>query len=146
MICCDTSFLFSLYGEDVNSSRAVAWLAHCDSALNLSLLNEYELRNAFNFSAFKGYYATEEIECYRADFEAALSSNRLLLCHPNLAQVIGQASELSKQYTLASGHRSFDILHVAAARIMGAGVFLTFDKNQYTLAKNVGLDLPINLD
>jgi hypothetical protein len=40
-------------------------------------------------------------------------------------------------------HHGFDILHVAAARIIGATHFLTFDVNQKHLAKAVGLKLLI---
>ena len=57
----------------------------------------------------------------------------------NLAQVVTEASRLSATHTVKGGHRSFDLLHVAVASHLGAGVFLSFDTNQAALAKRVGL-------
>ena len=42
---------------------------------------------------------------------------------------------LSAQHTIPGGHRSFDILHVAAALELGAKEFLTFDARQSALAE-----------
>jgi predicted nucleic acid-binding protein len=41
---------------------------------------------------------------------------------------------MSKRRTIAGGHRSVDILHVATALHLGARIFLTFDTNQRKLA------------
>ena len=40
---------------------------------------------------------------------------------------------------VAGGHRGFDILHVAAALVLRADEFLTFDANQKKLAESEGL-------
>ncbi len=53
VICADTSFLFSLYGNDANTPRAVAWMKTCRTALTLSAMNEYELGNALRFAEFR---------------------------------------------------------------------------------------------
>jgi len=42
-----------------------------------------------------------------------------------------------------AGHRGFDILHVAAALILEADEFLTFDANQKRLAELEGLKVPL---
>jgi predicted nucleic acid-binding protein len=44
------------------------------------------------------------------------------------------AEILSKKHTIANGHRSMDVLHVATALHLGAKEFLTFDANQRKLA------------
>ncbi len=62
---------------------------------------------------------------------------------PNLAAVIDEAKRLSAAYTLSGGHRSFDILHAAAAVRLKAERFLTFDRRQKDLAEAVGLTVPI---
>jgi hypothetical protein len=41
---------------------------------------------------------------------------------------------LSYLHTIIGGHRSFDILHVATARVLKATLFLSFDLNQRRLA------------
>jgi hypothetical protein len=50
--CADTSFLFSLYGNDGNTPHAVAWLKSHRMALTPTTLNEYELGNALRFAEF----------------------------------------------------------------------------------------------
>jgi len=40
------------------------------------------------------------------------------------------------------GDRSFDIMHVAAALVIGAKQCLTFDQNQRRLAEAEGLSVP----
>ena len=37
------------------------------------------------------------------------------------------------------GHRGFNVLRVAAARVLGTGEFLSFDHNQRALARAEGL-------
>jgi len=39
--------------------------------------------------------------------------------------VLDEATRLSSTHTLTGGHRGFDVLHVAAALVLGAGEFLT---------------------
>lgn len=74
-----------------------------------------------------------------AAFEADLATGKLVVERCNLTLVLGEAKRLSSAYTLAGGHRSFDLLHVAAAAHQAAGTFLSFDANQRTLAKAAGL-------
>ena len=57
----------------------------------------------------------------------------------DLTKVMIEAELLSGKYTLVGGHRSFDVLHVAAAVHLQADVFLTFDANQRSLALSAGL-------
>jgi predicted nucleic acid-binding protein len=62
---------------------------------------------------------------------------------PNLAAVIDEAQRISAAHTLSGGHRSFDILHAAAAVRLEAERFLTFDRRQKELAEILGLTVPI---
>jgi len=61
----------------------------------------------------------------------------------NLADVLDEAKRISSLRTLKGGHRAFDILHVASARMMNATQFLTFDGNQRQLAEAEGLVVPL---
>jgi predicted nucleic acid-binding protein len=49
------------------------------------------------------------------------------------------AARISEKHTAANGSRSLDILHVAAAKAMGATEFLSFDVRQRALASMDGL-------
>ncbi len=143
VICADTSFLFSLYGNDGNTSRALAWMKSCRNPLTLTTLNEYELANALRFAEFRKAIGPGEAALFWAQFEADRASGRLKIQVCNLADGVDEAKRLSATYTLALGHRGFDTLHVAAAIRLKANQFLTFDGNQETLAEAEGLVVPV---
>jgi len=143
VICCDTSFLFSLYGDDANTPAALKWLAGSDRPLNLSRLNQFELANALRFAEFREAVPPGSSAKYWSDFEADVLQGRLLVSPLSLAALTEEAERLSTAHTLAGGHRSFDILHVAAALQLGASTFLTFDNNQRRLAEAEDLLVPL---
>jgi predicted nucleic acid-binding protein len=139
VIACDTSFLFSLYGSDVHSPKAVAWAAQSTKALHLNTLTHYEFGNAVRFAEFRKAIPAGSASLYWAGFEAAIAQGRLIVTTSNLADVVDEAKRLSSIRTLTRGHRAFDILHVASALKMNATHFLTFDANQKHLAEAEGL-------
>jgi predicted nucleic acid-binding protein len=142
--CADTSFLFSLYGNDGNSPRAVAWMKAHRRVLALSTLNEYELGNALRFAEFRKGIGTGEAAVFWSQYEADRAIGRLKIHLCNLADVVDEAKRLSATHTLSGGHRGFDILHVAGALRMKATHFLTFDANQKKLAETEGMDVPLS--
>lgn len=141
--CADTSFLFSLYGNDVHSPRALAWMKSQRTALTLTVLNEYELGNALRFAEFCKGIAQGEAALFWAQFEADRAKGRIRVQVCNLADAVDEAKRLSATHTLAGGHRGFDILHVATALIVKGRRFLTFDANQKKLAGAEGLTVPL---
>ncbi|HQZ28086.1 MAG: type II toxin-antitoxin system VapC family toxin [Verrucomicrobiales bacterium] len=143
VIACDTSFLFSLYGSDAHSARAVVWSARNTKALYLNSLTQFEFGNAVRFSEFRGAIPVGTAVQYWAGFEAAVAQGRLIVATSNLADVVDEAKRLSSTRTLSGGHRGFDILHVASALKMNATHFLTFDGNQKKLAEAEGLVVPV---
>lgn len=143
VIACDTSFLFSLYGSDVHSPKAVAWSARNTRALHLNNLTHFEFGNAVRFSEFRRAIPAGAAVQYWAGFEAAIAQGRLIVATSNLADVVDEAKRISAMRTLSGGHRGFDILHVASALQMKATQFLTFDGNQKKLAEAEGLVVPV---
>lgn len=139
MICADTSFLFSLYANDAHSRRAVAWLRRHDQPISITGFNEFELGNALRFAEYRQLLPKEWAANYWAQFQAAIAQQRLQRPVCNLSSVLAEAERLSSTYTVRQGHRSFDILHVAAALHLEATEFLTFDQNQLRLARAEGL-------
>lgn len=139
----DTSILFSLYANDAQTSRLLAWLAAHLTAITVTPLTEFELHNAPRFAEFRGALADGEVITFRRQFEEDRDSGRIVRRICNLATVLDEATRLSAAHTISQGHRSFGILHVAAARIMDAEQFLTFDENQQQLTAAEGLALPL---
>ena len=113
------------------------------SPLTLTVLSEYELGNALRFAEFRKGIAAGEAALFLAQFEADRAFGRIQLQICNLADVIEGAKRLSATHTIKSGHRGFDILHVATALHLGVTEFLTFDANQKKLAEAEGLVVPV---
>jgi len=143
VVSTDTSFLFSLYGNDCNSATALQWIKHNRAGILISALNQFELANSLRFAECRKALALGRANLFLAHFEMDLLDGRLIHKPCNLADILAEATRLSAAHTLTGGHRGFDILHVAAACIMGATHFLTFDANQKRLAHAAGLKLPL---
>jgi predicted nucleic acid-binding protein len=134
----DTSFLVSLYVLDANSALAAARMKQIQLPLLLSSLGELELTNAIG------------LRLYRKEIRPAVAKSSLILLQKDLedgvllvkplpAAAFERAKQISRKHTPKLGTRSIDTLHVAAAIVLQAGSFLTFDKRQAHLAAAAGL-------
>ena len=139
MICADTSFLFSLYGNDTHTEQALVLLEKAAQPLLLSDLNAYELGNSLRFAECRGLISRGEAAKRRDALAMDYKAKRCLPSHITLHDIVQEAELLSREYTLDGGHRSFDILHVAHALLVKPKRFLSFDQNQLLLAKKAGL-------
>ncbi|MCC5807488.1 MAG: type II toxin-antitoxin system VapC family toxin [Opitutales bacterium] len=137
----DTSFLFSLYGKDVFTPVAERLIATLDGPVGVSVITVYEFENAVRFAVFRKSIAAEQGAGMRDDFAADMNAGRVTEIPLNLAAVFAEARRLSRLKTEGGGHRSYDILHVAAARIVKSERFLSFDENQRKLARFAGLKI-----
>jgi predicted nucleic acid-binding protein len=74
------------------------------------------------------------------EFTAHLDQAAFLQRSPlTLAELESDVESLVARYTARHGFRTYDILHVAAARALGCSRFLTFDGKARKLAQLVGL-------
>lgn len=137
----DTSFLFSLFGNDGHTATAQNWVRQRQVPIAVSVLNRYEFENAIRFAAFRKAIAQADALASLAAFESDSKNGLLQLASSDLTAVVAEASRLSELHTLSGGHRSFDILHVATAKLLKATMFLSFDSNQRRLAAAVRLSV-----
>jgi predicted nucleic acid-binding protein len=64
----------------------------------------------------------------------------VLVAKPDLwGKLVREAESLAEHHTPVIGARSLDVLHVAAALVLGATEFCTLDTRQANLAKAAGL-------
>jgi predicted nucleic acid-binding protein len=138
-IVADTSFLFSLFGGDAHTATARAWCTQAKQPIAVTALNRYEFENAIRFAAFRKVISPHDALASLAAVEADLKNGVLRSIATDLAEIVNEAARLSESHTVTGGHRSFDILHVAAARVLKATLFLSFDANQRKLAGAVRL-------
>lgn len=138
-ICCDTSFLFSLYANNVHTASALRIVRKLDRPFTLSKFNEFELANALRLAEFRKILNSGKAAMLLAEFEADVLDCRHVIAPCNLAEIVDEAKRLSSRFTLSEGYRAFDILHVATAVHLSACRFFTFDENQRALAGAEGL-------
>lgn len=141
MITADTSFLFSLFGGDAHTASARAWVTQSKRPIAITSLNRYEFGNAVRFAAFRKVVSQQDAFASLAAFETDLKHGVLQPASPDIADILNEATRLSELHTMTGGHRSFDIFHVAAARVLKASLFLSFDANQRRLAGTAKLSV-----
>jgi len=141
MLCADTSFLFSLYRSDGNTEEAHERLKKAAQPLLLSSFNDYELGNALRFAECRGLLSAGEAARRMTALAEDGVAGRWLPSDIALEDIVAEAGRLSLAHTTTGGHRAFDILHVAHARLAKPKCFLSFDVNQLRLAQGVGLSV-----
>jgi predicted nucleic acid-binding protein len=139
VVYADSSFLFSLYAQDANTRRAAELAAVFNGALIFSSLQRFELRNALRLSVFRGDMAEDEYQRLLDQIEADAKTGALAETALPWAEVFANAEILSAAHTSKTGTRALDILHVAAAAVLGAKIFYTFDARQKALAAKAGM-------
>lgn len=138
----DTGFLCSLYAPDAHTARAIARMQRQTLPLPWTWLHQIELRNALRLRVFRREITPAQRDASINALLADLSAAVLVPVTPDLAAVTTEAERLSALHSETLGTRSLDILHVAAAVVLGAREFVTFDARQAGLAKAAGLKVP----
>ena len=140
-IYADTSVLFSLYVTDANSPKADAWRQTNPVPLDFTGFHRLELRNALSLAVFQQRLTSAESLAAWQEVEQDLAAG-LLVAQPDLwEKLVQEAERLAEQHTPVIGSRSLDIVHVAAATVLGATDFCTFDTRQSKLAQLAGLQV-----
>jgi len=136
----DTSALLKLYIRESGSEE----VQHAIIGQNLPIpiwdLQEMEFRNALRLKVFWGDYREEEVEDQLATFARRMQQGLYYRPSLRLLEIRPRVEELSRR-TSTLGNRTLDILHVAAAQILRAGGFMTFDSRQQQLALDAGLSV-----
>ena len=136
-----TSILFSLYITDANSPKADAWRQANPVPLDLTGFHRLELRNALGLAVFQQRLTPAESLAAWQEVERDLASGLLLATSDLWAKLVQEAERLAERHTPATGSRSLDTLHVAAATVLGATDFCTLDARQGKLAQLAGLHI-----
>ena len=135
----DTSFLFSLYVADANTPLALSFRQSRTDPFPLTEFHRLELRNAIAQTVFRKQLTAATAQATWANVEADIHNGALVLVRLAWPDVFREAESLAQRHTPATGSRSLDTLHVAAAVAAGAVDFVTFDIRQAALVKHVGL-------
>jgi hypothetical protein len=135
----DAGFIASLYLEESTSQAADAALGNKRDPLPLTSLAMLELRNSFNRAVQRQRITSAQRDALWQDVEADIASGFLVPVPVASGPLHDTARILSDRYTPALGTRSLDLLHVAAALVLEAKVFFSFDDRQRKAAASEGL-------
>jgi predicted nucleic acid-binding protein len=135
----DTGFIASLYLEESTSQAADAALGNRRESLPLTPLVMLELRNAINRAVQRRHITAAQRDALWQDVEADIASGFLVPAPVASGPLHDMARKLSDRHTPALGTRSLDLLHVAAALILEAKEFFSFDDRQRKAAAREGL-------
>jgi predicted nucleic acid-binding protein len=137
----DSSFLLSLLGNDGNTPAAHAWAAGLKSPplIPWTAFGAFEFNNAARNLAFRRVIDTGILRKIQARLRQQLSNGMMETAPLPVYLHYQEAERLSRLHTVRNGSRSLDVLHVAAARVLGARTFLTFDGRQAAFSALAGL-------
>jgi len=141
IVYADTSFLFSLFVPDANSSAAAAVMKRVRPPLLATDFAEFELINALNWCIFRKELRASEEQAVLLSLSKDVHDG-LIRIVPISAATFAHARRIARTQTRLLGTRSLDVLHVASALALRASSFCTFDENQARLAGALGLRVP----
>jgi len=139
IVAADASFLVSLYGGDWNTPAARAWMAASAEPVLLTGALRFESENALRLACFRSRITAAELAKALADIADDLDQGILVEAALAAEMHWEECRRISAAQTLSTGARAYDITHVAAAVLLGAEVFLSFDERQRQLAVQMGL-------
>lgn len=137
----DTGFVVTLYKEEATSARAAALMAKQTASVGLSQLGELEFRNALHLAVFRGDITADDAAIMQRLFQEDVANGIFTITPVPTAGLFAKAMELADRYSAGLGTRSLDLLHVAAALLLKAQTFLSFDERQRNAAKAEGLKI-----
>lgn len=148
----DSNFLVRLYLKLPETQTAAQWTAAShergSGLFPLTWLHRVEVANAFQLHVFLSRAGREP----RVTAELAASAHVTFRQDASsgewfdevgmeLASVHRQVEELLLRHSAKHGFRTYDLLHVSQALVLGCDTFLSFDKQANKLAHLEGLKL-----
>ena len=135
----DTSFVVSLYKAETTSPAAAAMMGRLQVPVWLSPLGELELHNAFQLSIFRDEIDASAAILKKQLFAEDLAKGVFAILPVPATTLYPKAIELADRHSATLGTRSLDLMHVAAALILEADLFLSFDERHRKAAEADGL-------
>ena len=152
----DSNFFTRLYIEcewTEGTLRILSRLMAAGTRLPVLWIHRVEIRNAFELFVFAGRTGSgsrvspEAAAAAQSRFrsECRSSTGPFLTASLDALKWESVAEEISLRHSAKSGFRTYDVLHVAAAKELGCETFYSYDTRWNTLAALEGLDVPLKV-
>ena len=135
----DSAIIVKLYVQEATSLDAIRLIGGYPAPYTLTHWQALEVKNAIRLKSFRGEITPAESNLSIIAFEQDIASGRWQRSTYTIATIEQRADELSASHSALLGCRTLDIIHVAAALVLKAKEFVTFDARQGALAKQAGL-------
>ena len=135
----DSAIIVKLYVQDASSLDAIRLVGVYVATYALTQWQALEVKKAIRLKAFRAEITAAEMNQSIAAFEQDLAPGRWERPAYTATSIEQKADELSAGHSPTLGCRTLDIIHVAAALVLGTAEFVTFDGRQGALAKKAGL-------
>jgi len=135
----DSAIIIKLYVQELNSAYAISLVSNYPAPAPITVWQALEVKTAIRLKAFRKEISAGEMMQSISAFEQDIAAKRWVRPDYTSAAVEQKAEELSASHAATLGCRTVDIIHVAAAVVIGVKDFVTFDNRQAALAKLSGL-------
>lgn len=146
----DTSFFTKFYLPLPDSDLANNLIAEAGGRINFALpitwLHRVEIVNALEIQVFSSRLHSqpritpEHAAIAQASFRQDLGRSDFLQLTPiNQEALVTKSEDISLRHTARSGFKTYDLVHVASALLLGCDTFWSFDTKASRLAKLEGL-------
>jgi predicted nucleic acid-binding protein len=142
VIYLDTSAFIKLYLREEGSADVHGLVVAQQHPLPVWHLVELEFFNALKFKVFLAEMSRDEVDRLIALYLARKRSGQYFVPYLDPVALHELSVEMTER-TPAVGCRALDILHVAAARLCDAVLFITADKRQASLADAEGRNVKL---
>ncbi|MCE0482730.1 MAG: type II toxin-antitoxin system VapC family toxin [Methylacidiphilales bacterium] len=137
----DSGVLVKNYCREAGSPEAIRLILAEAPPLPLTHFQEMEIRNALRLKFFRHEMTAQTLKGGLALLDEDIRQGRLQRPVYDPGSIFRRAEVLSRLHTPATGARTLDILHVAAALEIKAIRFISFDQRQRAMAKRAGLTI-----
>jgi hypothetical protein len=142
VIYCDSSFLCALYlpGDKYEPvARPIA--GRFTESIPYPSLSELELQNSVHRGVAARLFDVSTCNLILGQIEEDKTSAFLRPCRLVFDAHFAEALSLTRRFTAVCNGRTLDVLHVAAAVLLEATHFASFDRRQCKMASDLSLEI-----
>ncbi|MFP4364688.1 MAG: type II toxin-antitoxin system VapC family toxin [Spirochaetia bacterium] len=136
----DTSAYVKLYYPEPETSVLSIWLRLQQYKLLFNSFNELEMTNAFSQKLFRKEITPQMFMAWNRQLQQDKAKGILSVINLDWTDVFARSIQLSFDYSSKLNTSSLDVVHVAAALQIGAELFVTNDRRQLALAREIGMN------
>jgi len=135
----DTGVALKLVIEEPLSPVVREFVARRRVPVPFSRLIEVEIENALQALLFRQEITGEQLAGARALVAGLVRRGQFQKIDLSLEKIATETLSLASVVTSQTGCRTLDLMHVATAKLLGVGEFVSTDKRQIKAAKLCGL-------